>query len=89
MKKKCDTSICSDTAVKFIHMLQQTRLSAPCHTSLLHFAQKTVRPAETQSPCCLVSEAEKTPAFWLASPVCEGLVHYSREALGNNTGQHY
>lgn len=36
-----------------------------------------------------MSEAEKTPRFWPASLACEGLVHYSREALEHNTEKDY
>lgn len=64
-------------------------LCQPCHINLLRSAQKTVRPVQTQSLCFLVSEAKMTPGFWQASPVCEDLVHYSREALEHSTGQHY
>lgn len=56
-------------------------LCPPCHMSLLHSAPNIFHPVQTQSRCCSMKAVEKTPEFWPASPVCEDLVHYSREVL--------
>lgn len=70
-----------NTAAEFIHVLPCTWPSPPCHISLFHDSQQTVRLVRRQSLGCSVSEVGKTPRFWPATVVWAGLAHYSRDVL--------